>query len=163
MTRKPLPDDFNVQAFSAAEVMVMLQQQIGIPLRSTIDMDLQPLHDLMGLFVAPEDQAHIEHLIIIDEETAELLKDVMSKTVARLRPERRMPEHNVGITPRSVAMRKLDGHVPADLPLIELEARLFDVTGVEEVILEDADDAAYGMVMNRLISGRPHGRSPVLD
>lgn len=161
--RMPGTGGINVQAFGAAEIMTMLKDQIGIPLRATIDMDLQPLHDLMRLFVTPEEQAYCEHLIIIDDETAELLKDVMSKTIARLRPERQTPAHNVGLTSRSVATAKLAGEVPSDLALLELEARLMRATGAEAVILEDADSAAYGAAINQLISGRSHGRSPTLD
>lgn len=104
MTRKPLPDDFNVQAFNAGDIMVMLEQQVGIPLHATIHMDMQPLHDLMRLFVAPEDRACFEYLIIIDDETAELLKDLMLSTVARLRPERETPEHSIGVMSRSLGL-----------------------------------------------------------
>ncbi|WP_439571858.1 hypothetical protein [Sphingomonas sp.] len=39
--RKPLPDDMNVHAWSAADVMVLPAEQCGIPIRATIDLRLQ--------------------------------------------------------------------------------------------------------------------------
>lgn len=161
--RKPLPDDYNITVYSAAEMMMKLENGVGIPLRETIDLELQTLHDLVRTHVNPEDRAAADRLVIVDDETAEMLKDLMSRTVERLRPENRGIAHNVGMTARSDAMTKLGGGSWADRSLTDLEAALFSLTGEPLVALEDADFDAYGAEMNRMISPRPHGRSPILD
>ena len=160
--RKPLPDNYNVHAWNAGDMMVALSEQCGIPLRELIDLEPQPLYDLARSLCADEDLQGIDHLVIIGDETGELLKDLMRTTVARLRPENRGVAHNVAIEARSVALRKA-GVDDADISLTELEKRLFLATGDASVVLEDRDFAAYGVNMSRIISARPHGRSRSLD
>ena len=162
-TRKPLPDDYFAHVFSAAEIMVTLRDQLGIQLREAIELNLQTLHDLVREHIAPEELEYVDQLIVVDDETAELLKDLMRRTVERLRPENRGVAHNVAVEARSVTLAKLDGDAPAVRSLTALEAALWARTGEAVVVLEDADFATYGAEMNRLISARPHGRSAVLD
>lgn len=161
--RKPLPDDVNIHAWNAGDIMVALSEQCGIPPRHLIDLPLQPLYDLFRSLASDENRASLDHLVIVDDETADLLKDLMRRTVERLRPENRGVAHNVAIEARSIASEKAGGDVPADMPLTELEKRLWLATGEAGVVLEDNDFAAYGEEMNRIISTRPHGRSRRLD
>lgn len=161
--RKPLPDDLTIHAWNAADIMVVLAEHCGIPLSDVIELGPQQLYDLFRSLSADEELAAIDHLVIIDDETGKLLKDLIRRTVERLRPENRGVAHNVAIEARSIASEKAGGDVPAHLSLTELEKRLWLSTGEPAVVLEDTDFVAFGVEMKRIISTRPHGRSPVFD
>lgn len=161
--QKPLPDVYNVHAWAMGDIMTMLRDQVGIPLRETIDLSPQGLYDLAREFAEDAEAQSIEHLVVIDDETGDALKELIRRTVDRLRPENRGVAHNVAIEARSIALEKTGLDADAAISLTELEKRLFDVTGEPAVVLEDDDFGAYGVEMNRIISARPHGRSRALD
>lgn len=159
--RKPLPEIYDVHAYGVGDIMVILANEAGIPLRETIDLAPQQLYDLVR--AVAEDDQHIQHLVVIDDETGEALKELLRLTIERLRPENRGAAHNVAIEKRSIALDKVGLDAQTEISLTELEKRLWLVTGEPAVVLEDADFHAYGVEMNRIISARPHGRSRLLD
>lgn len=161
--QKPLPDAYNVHAWAMGDIMTMLRDQVGIPLRETIDLSPQELYDLAREFADDAEAQGIEHLVVIDDETGDALKELIRRTVDRFRPENRGVAHNVAVEARSIALEKAGLDADTAISLTELEKRLFDVTGEPAVVLEDDDFAAYGVEMNRIISARPHGRSRALD
>lgn len=162
-TQKPLPDAYNVHAWGMGDLMTAFRDQIGIPLNEMIDLSPQELYDLAREFADDQEAQAIEHLVVIDDETGEALKELIRRTVQTHRPENRGVAHNVAIEARNIALRKVALDPEAAISLTELEKRLFDVTGEPSVVLEDDDFAAYGVEMNRIISARPHGRSRALD
>lgn len=161
--QKRLPDVYCVHAWGMGDLMITLKEQVGIPLREMIDLSPQQLYDLTRAFTDDEDLKAIEHLVVIDDETGEALKELIRQTVDRFRPENRGVAHNVAIEARSIALKKTALEPDSAISLTELEKRLWDVTGEPAVVLEDDDFAAYGVEMNRIISARPHGRSRALD
>jgi hypothetical protein len=161
--RKPIPGDFYTTAYSAADIMVILNETLGIPLRALIVMEPQPLYELLLSHLAQEDLDAYEHLIIVDDETGDMLKQLMRDTVDRLRPENRGVAHDVGVMSRSAALARLDGEIPDNASLTAIEMALWTKTGDAQVVLEDVDDADYSAAMNRIISERLHGRSRKLD
>lgn len=162
-TQKPLAEAYNVHAWGMGDVMTLLRDQVGTPLRELIDLSPQELYDLVREFTDDAEAQDLEHLVVIDDETGEALRDLMRRTIERYRPENRGVAHNVAVEARSVALRKVALDEDADISLTDLEKRLFDVTGEPAIVLEDHDFAAYGVEMNRIISARPHGRSRALD
>ena len=160
---RPLPDACNVHAWGMGDLMVMLQAQLGIPLREMIDLNPQQLYDLIRAFTDDDDLGGLDHLVVIDDKTGKALKSLLAQTVERYRPEHRGVAHNVAIEARSVALGKAGLHANEPISLTELEKRLWDRTGEPAVVLEDDDFADYSVERNRLISARPHGRSHLLD
>lgn len=159
----PLPDHYNVHAWGMGDLMMMLRDQVGIPLSDLIDLSPQQLYDLACEFAEDVQAQSVEHLVVIDDETGEALKELIRRTVERFRPENRGVAHNVAVEARSIALSKAGLEAGAELSLTELEKRLWDVTGEPAIVLEDHDYEAYGVEMNRIISTRPHGRSRALD
>lgn len=162
MKQKPLPDGFNAYAFNAADMMFVINRDTGIPLRELIDLTPQQIYDFVATFLDPEDDTDLATLVIITDDVGEDLKQLMRTTLARLRPELRDVPHNEGITSRSLASAT-PGEAVSDESLQDLEARRLAEHGCTLVVIEDDDFHAYGVEMNRIISGRPHGRSAALD
>ncbi|GGB39566.1 hypothetical protein GCM10011380_31360 [Sphingomonas metalli] len=157
--RKPLPDDMNVHAWSAADVMVLLAEQCGIPIRATIDLRLQALSDLFRSLAENDDGQGLDHLIVIDERAAEGPLEADGRAAparepraspqrARRDAEQRAGEDRGRDQGRDVADR--DRGAPCAL------------TQEPAIVFEDADFTDYGREMNRTISLRPHGRSRFL-
>ena len=161
--QKPLPDVYNVHAWGMGDLMVMLQAQVGIPLREMIELAPQQLYDLVRAFTDDDDLEFLDHVVVIEDQTSTALKRLLAQNVERLRPENRGIAHNVAVEARSIALGKAGIRADEPLSLTELEKRLWDSTGEPAVVFEDDDFAAYGVEMNRIISARPHGRSHLLD
>lgn len=162
MRRKPLPDDFNAYAYNAADMMAVLNRDLGIPLRDLVDLDPQTIYEIASHFIDDADKGMMPKLVIITEETGEELKRLMRRTIARLRPDRIDVPHNEGITSRGIALAAL-ADPPAGMSLQEIEARMQEEQGETLVVIENADFRAHGVAMNRIISNSPHGRSRDLD
>ena len=101
--RKPLPKDLNIHVYGAGDLVMEIHGQLGNPLRDLIDLDLQMLHDIVRANTAPEDSQSLDHLVVVGDETGEMLKMLLRRTIERLRPENRGVAHNLGVTSRSIA------------------------------------------------------------
>lgn len=162
MSRKPLPDDFDANAFGQGDLIHRIHDQLGIPLRELIMLDPQALYDLVKRHLAPEERDEFERVVVIDDETARQLKRNMRQMLRRARPGKRKVPHDIGVTSRTIALSHLP-HVPQDASLHRLETELVAAGSEPQVLVEDADYDDYGKDMNRIISRRPHGRSRKLD
>ena len=160
-SRLPIPSDHETLPKGVADVMMMLRDQVGIPLAGLIELDLQAVHDVFAANVAPEDATHAERLVVVDDATVEVLDRVVTGEIARARPDRRIAESGYeGWTRRSDAVEELEADEHAPLP--ELDAALSRARDKDEVVLEDDDYRRVMTALNAAASSRPHGRSPTV-
>ena len=160
MEHPPIPADHESLPKNAAEVMVMLRDQIGFALPDIIGLDLQTLHNLVAINVPPEDAALAERLVVVDDDTLEVLDEVVTGEIARARPDRRTEEGYEGWISRSQAEQRVC--VAPGSTLTEIEAALARVQAKNDVVLEDQDYRRVMAALNEAISSRPHGRSPTV-
>ena len=159
MTYTPLPDDFEATAYDAESIIHILHKDVGIPMDELRRCDLQELYDLVIQSVPDDLRERYQRLVVIDEVTGkELLRD-LQRTVAYLRPNLRDFPHNIELMARREALM-LVPHMSRDASVQELEAALKATGRSKRLVLEDADYDDYGIRANRIISRRPHGRSP---
>lgn len=161
MDRKPLPADYPTRPYNAAEMLLKLRDEVGLPLRDIIDLDLQQIYDLLAANIGPDDADEIERIVIVDDDTLEMLDRVVTGTISAVRPGRDMAGYE-GWTSRTKGVAKL-GNSQGGNTLPDLEAAIRKTFGVDEVVLEDKDYDQVMAALNAAISSRPHGRSPKLD
>ena len=159
VSRSPLPDNVIFGVYKADHYIKLLHRDVGIPLKELRKLDLQELYDVVLENVSKDLVELYERLILIDTQTGKELSRHLRHTVKALRPERSILPKQINLVARSEALMGLPLLDPAaSVHQIEHELRI--AGHGNPVVLEDCDYVQYCVEVNRIVSRRPHGRSP---